>query len=419
MLTGKNSIRYYLFSLANLIAAFGGGLILGKGIGVINSPYLHGGTILAFFIGTLLGLIFLQSIPERWSTTFANYFSVSGGITSLILLYIFESNSHNEQLYGHSAFLFFVFLSIRFGFWFYSRVMRASSAASSQHSVAWVEMGYYLGMVLGLIIWKLLNFHIDLGAALLLDACLQFTAGFLDFKSNKIVEAPSDEQIKITHITVENTSNNASLLWCWKLAGAVVFLTVAIQVVLFNAAHAMPDTVSSYLIATFYFGVAAAAFFCNRYQIRLNWDNRNFLAYLHSDKKKIKVRLSFMMLVSLVSVFFVVKAVSLSQNAWYLPSYLLCFFVLIAAFIFEIMSVVLLDRIGLEERKLNSSGMIMRTYGLMGVGAAVGFWLLGFMANLVESAVIILLTCFLFITANCIKRKEKRTLMENKEPETV
>ena len=65
MLNGTLSLNYYFFSLSNLIAAFGGGLILGKGVGIINLPYLQGGSILAFFIGTIFGLLFLQFIPER------------------------------------------------------------------------------------------------------------------------------------------------------------------------------------------------------------------------------------------------------------------------------------------------------------------------------------------------------------------
>ena len=45
---GRTISRYYLFSISNILAAFGGGLILGKATDVIMNPALHGGSILAF-----------------------------------------------------------------------------------------------------------------------------------------------------------------------------------------------------------------------------------------------------------------------------------------------------------------------------------------------------------------------------------
>lgn len=410
MLKGSDSVRYYLFSLANLIAAFGGGIILGKGIGVINVPYIQGGSILAFFIGTVLGLVFLQSIPKEKATSFAKYFSVSCGITSLILLYIYKNYSHNHQIDGSAALIFFVFLSIRFGFWFYSRVMRASSAASSQQSIAWVEMGYYLGMVLGLVIWKLLNFNIELGTALILDGCLQFIAGMLDFKSNVITKnilSKSEEHME-PYLKAVIPSRN--LRWCWKLSFAVIFLTMAIQVILFSASHNTSETVSSYIIATFYFGVAVAAFFCNMYKMNISWDKTNSLAYICSQTKdKKKIKLSFFLLMSFLSVALVITFIRLTQassmDSFYFTPYIICLFVFISAFIFEVVSVVLLDRIGYEEQQLNYSGMIMRTYGLMGVGAAIGFWLLGVVENVFEYSIITLIGCFVFFSIYILKRK--------------
>lgn len=402
----KNFVRYYLFSFANLIAAFGGGLILGKGISVINYPYLRGGSILAFFIGTILGLIFLHSIPKKWSHSFAKYFSIGCSITSLILLYIYKNNSSNEELYGLSALFFFIFLSIRFGFWFYSRVMRASRASSSQQSVAWVEMGYYLGMVLGLIMWKLLNFSIGLSSALLLDASLQFIAGLLDFTCTKRGEPLSGDNNNNDN-TITLKPHHYSLEWCWRLSGAVVILTIAIQVILFNAAHHVPESLGSYIIALFYFGVASAAFFCDRYKLFLSWDNQYSVACIHSGiRQKIKIKLSLLLFISVSSVLFVTGHMGFNQS-----SYFILLFVFIAAFIFEIISIAILDRIGLEERHLNYSGMIMRTYGLMGVGAAFGFWMLGFMNSMVESSAILLSICFFLLQKNITKRiNQPRTI---------
>lgn len=125
------SSQYYLFSLANLSAAFGGGIILGKGVAIIDLPYLHASSILAFFIGTLLGLVFLQNIPDKRAKYFAKFFSINGGGISLILFYIYRNYSFESKLNGVIAIIFFVLLCLRFSFWFYSRVMRATGIGSS------------------------------------------------------------------------------------------------------------------------------------------------------------------------------------------------------------------------------------------------------------------------------------------------
>jgi hypothetical protein len=80
----EKPIKYYLYALSNLIAAFGGGMILGKGIRAINTSIFQGGSILAFFVGTIFGLLFLQVIPKNISNSIARLFSFCGAISSLI-----------------------------------------------------------------------------------------------------------------------------------------------------------------------------------------------------------------------------------------------------------------------------------------------------------------------------------------------
>jgi len=76
----NEKISFRLFALSNLMAAFGGGMILGKGVKIIDTPYLQSGSLLAFFIGTVLGLVFLQSIPKKFSKFMGRLFSIFGGL---------------------------------------------------------------------------------------------------------------------------------------------------------------------------------------------------------------------------------------------------------------------------------------------------------------------------------------------------
>lgn len=402
------SFHYYLFSISNFLAALGGGLILGKGAGIIHYPYLQGGSILAFFIGTILGLMFLQFIPEKSSKFLAKFFSINCGITSLILFCIYQHYAENGQISEMPALIFFILLSIRFGFWFYSRVMRASIASGHQQSIAWVEFGYYIGMALGLVIWKLLDIHIELGTALIIDAIFQFVAGILDLRNVRVDNVSLDESKQDMPVITDPPLTQYSSEWCWKLASAVVLITIGVQVVIFNIAHYVTDVFGSYILATFYLGVATAAFICNKFKISISWGIENHLATMTTSTGKI-IRLNFLFLIFMLAIAVAIVIPNMDLNRLMTGSMLfhglfICIFVFISAFIYEVISVSLLDRIGYEEKKLGGSGMIMRTYGLMGLGAAIGFWTLGLMDDHLISSVVTVVTCLSFATMTVLKR---------------
>lgn len=405
MLNKRMSSRYYLFSLSNLIAAFGGGAILGKGVGVIDLPLLHGDSILAFFIGTLLGLVFLQGIPEKFSKPIAKFFSINCGLTSLILFYIYQIHSSESKLEGKAAIIFFILLCIRFAFWFYSRVMRASEASGHQQSIAWVELGYYLGMGLGLILWKLIGINVGLGAALLIDACLQFFAGILDYRSNVFPKPIIQKQKQSTPINPPTTHNT---LWCWKLASAVIFFTIGIQIVIFNSSHYVLETLSANMIGIFYFGVATAAFICNHYKIYIAWDAHNKFAYIHLKNSNIRFSLTWFSLISALAVIATAYYATLNDDS-VLNDLFVYFFVFTAAFFYEVISLVILDRLGYEEKMIHSSGMIMRTYGLMGLASAVSLWILGFLDYYFIGSTLTVVLCVAF-SLLFISRRDETTL---------
>ncbi len=81
-----------------------------------------------------------------------------------------------------------------------------------------------------------------------------------------------------------------------------------------------------------------------------------------------------------------------------------CAFVFASAFIYEICSISLIDRIGHEEKNAGVSGMIMRTYGLMGLGSAIGFWMLGLMRNYLMSSFFTLAFCLVLVATSALRR---------------
>lgn len=411
----KQDIRYYFFSFSNFIAALGGGMILGKGVGIIDQPFLKGGSVLAFFVGTILGLAFLQMIPKKISQSIARWFSILAAITALILLYIFNVYSVNTKLIDIPAVIFFAFLSIRFGFWFYSRVLRASLAAGQQQKIAWVELGYYAGMIGGLIIWSFLGIEISIATALIIDAALQFSAGIIDLfmgKStlplNKNINSPNSNEI--THI---------ESVWSWQLAGSVVFLTIGIQVVIFSLAHQVSPYFTSFILAFYYLGAAIGAVFCKKFNILLAWNNvtsnKNSYAKVFLNTKTGSRGMSFI-IHGMLSSFCLGIAICgvvywqwgnksmVTENVFELGEMLLLLLVVASAFFYEILALAILDRMGLEEQGSNRN-MLMRTYGLMGIGAAISLWMLSMSKNSVSSLFFTLFICVAF-SVFLTKRKQ-------------
>ena len=398
-----NLSRYYLFSITNLLAAFGGGLILGQGLGVIDIPYLQHGSVLAFFVGTIFGLIFLNLIPNKFSKTLSQSFSICCATTSVILFCLFESFSLHGKLSGNIGLIFFALLCVRFGFWFYSRVIRASNASGQQQSIAWVELGYYSGMILGLVIWKLLQINIDLSAALIIDASFQFIAGILDFKGNAIVVPEISNQSDVSANSEKIPLFNLNPTWLWKLSLSVVLLTIGVQVVIFNLSHHVAESFGVYILAIFYFGVASAAYVANKLKMLLFWCNN--VAYIEYNKIK-KINLLFAAGVS--AIFVILSAFIANSNIFnneHYRSFFICAFIFFASFIYETMSLAILDRIGYEENNMHSSGMIMKTYGLMGLGAAIGLWCLGTITNNLDGSIIMVCGCFSIAVGLIRKRK--------------
>jgi hypothetical protein len=398
----NNSLKYYVFSFSNLLAAFGGGTVLGKCVGIIDNDYLQGDSVLAFFVGTVLGLAFLQFLPKKLSQNAGQWFSACGGIASLILFVIFEKFSVNGKIADNIGAIFFIILSLRFGFWFYSRVLRASDAAGYQRRIAWVELGYYLGIILGLIIWKFINFQIEIASILLLDATVQFVSGIFDYlcATNKILKNDSSDRPVNNVMQIKNSSK----ILCWRLAIAVMLLTVGIQVITFDLAHLADQEFGTVILAVFYSGVAVAALIYKKLKITLDWKQSRLqfgYANIFIDKIKINFLIINILIALLISSAVVISfyySISLSMIM------LLCIFS--AAFLYEIIALAILDRIGFEEKSINHSGMIIRAYGMMGIGAALSLWILNLIScTTLNMTGLIVISLFLSVII-LMKRRE-------------
>ncbi len=391
MQTYQPKHTFFLLSFSNLLAAFGGGIILGKGIACIQTEYLKGGSVLAFFSGTVLGLIFLQSITASLSKLLTRYFSFFSSVVSILLLLIFNKYAENQLMTGYPAVIFFAFLSLRFSFWFYSRVRRAAEAAKIQHRIAWVELGYYIGIVSGLVLWQILDIPLSLSAALLLDALLQFLAGSIDLfgsvEDNRVAQTErGDDSLQ------SGTENNSGVM---RVVTALTSLTVATQAVLFGLAHDVSPHIGTYMLAVFYTGVAVAAYLFKVLSIKLYWSKLSDSIFIQCNSIHVKLTLCLFSLTTFVcgSILLVKQFnVYLQYQALTVAALALLFLAFIAAFIYEIIALSIIDRVNIDYPH-DRYTIIIKSYGFMGVGSAVALWFLSVINNSYLSLCCVLLLC--------------------------
>lgn len=185
--------------------------------------------------------------------------------------------------------------------------------------------------------------------------------------------------------------------------------------VIFYIAHQFSENIGSYLLATFYAGVAFAAIFCRYFKIQLAWNiNSNKLGFakiqLALTNKSYHfsfLKLGILAMLSVATVIFATFEWNWGNEAIIANSKLLCliFFVFLAAFIFEVLSLAILDRLGAEERLYNYSNMVIRTYGLMGVGAAACLWVFGVTNSSTSGLIFTIISCTLLCMLAVLKRK--------------
>jgi hypothetical protein len=145
--------------------------------------------------------------------------------------------------------------------------------------------------------------------------------------------------------------------------------------------HQTSAHVSPLIIATFYGGVFIAALVYKKNCITLEWHQSGNKSghgppCISINNLKKTIRLSSFCLATAICV--LISTCLLEKMVLFL------IFTAISAYLYEILALAILDRIGLEEKLVNGSGILIRSYGLMGLGSAVGLWLLTLMQNSFE-----------------------------------
>jgi hypothetical protein len=381
-----------MLAAANFLAAFGGGALIRYEDGF----RVKDGTLLdAFVIGSTIGIGLLYFLPARLTRRCA---SIGGGLISLVMalliipMHLHEQGVNADDLHAKAI---FGLMAIRFSLWFVARVLRPDAVASAESSIGWVELLYYVGMIVGLALGFFFAPISSIQLLLFIDSGLQFTAGALDLISSW--SPAGDDDAGGGRPPVRYALN---LAWYVRATTAVAALTVGVQAVTFlfagimtppessaqgNAAAAMRPVV----LAVFYFGVAVGSIVFALTKIKLKWPQAaRGMARLGSVKMgggRGAKRAPFL-LVSLACAVLLCLAVvgnllqvqsrevmSRNKAGFFLLS------IAAAALIYELLALAIFNHIG--KRMRSREGMVALAYGFMACGVAgtlvLFHWLLG------------------------------------------
>lgn len=247
-----------LLGIANLITAFGGGAVLGSSIKIISISFIDVSSLLAFFVGTLLGLLFLFK-PSLIKNTEDWLLPIFGSLSSCVLFYLlYKYSDSSGRMLNISGLFFFIVLSLRFSFWFLSRIVRSDTMSTySKSSVPFIEGLFHLGTIISLVLFALGFIKISLYEILIVDVIAQLISAVFD-KIADIQEAELKKDISKKQL-------KSSSLFKKELIILVLLLSIStfiIQVSYFHFVHMLPHRLGLISLAVFYLGLAVAGIYC-------------------------------------------------------------------------------------------------------------------------------------------------------------
>ena len=363
-----NQVSFILLTtaFANFITAFGGGSVLGKAIGLIQLPFIHAGSLVAFFVGTVLGIYFLFWGFKKLKRNKEILGAFLGALCSfLMLLILWISPLHNGVLSGWIGFLFFTLLSFRFCFWFLTRILRSDRlSVLSPKAIPLIEGFFHLGTIVSLGSLSIGWVSLGLVGTLILDLLTQLLGGLLDILiQSRTQTVPVSQAEPPTKNTTEFKAIATSV-------SVFTLVTVVIQVFIFHVSHLVPQSVGLVILGCFYAGLAAAGLLSAYGEVRFVDSKRGFgnLAFGANSRFLISnLYLLFFLMIAILSFF-----LSARWEAWTMTTVA----ALLASFVYEIFCFGLLHRIQTNAERTSVDRPIAKAFSVMALGACVSMFAL-------------------------------------------
>lgn len=350
--------------LANFIVAFGGAAVLGKAIGVVDLSFIQLGSLVAFFFGTVFGLIFLLKIKSAASDL---YVGVCGAISSLVLLVIWSVFSKEGSVSGVVGGFFFLVLCVRFGFWFLSRILRSDRvSATNKESIPLIEGLFHSGTIVSLLMVAS-GFAFDvLRTVLLVDIVAQALGFLIDRRCAALGSAAQPAG----HSTTEQAPAQAH--WHRALNAptmALCALTILIQVHVFHLAQFAPASVMPAIIAVFYGGLAGAGLLSSYCVMTSSFAGG--LGYLTFSRVLPKqLALAWVLVATLLAYVLFQYGLGVQHLALMLVS------AAVASFLYELFSLGLIDRIAALSAQYDVGRGVAKAFGYMALTSCIAMFIL-------------------------------------------
>lgn len=351
-------------AFSNFLIAFGGGAVLGSGVDIIQIDRIPINSLTAFFVGTCLGLFILFG---RWGQAYRWREQVnvvlSLAFTICILgLYIFSRNDAG-QVVGTSGLLLFLFLCLRFCFWFLSRIFRSDHFQHlSPKAVPLIEGLFHAGTVTSLLFVSLIYNDISFLNVVILDLVFQLLAGFFVLFSGTDKSLPSVPPA----ISTNPLTSLASVFKSRQILMGVLcfsFLTVLVQVSLFYFAGYYSEIGLS-ILAAFYFGLAITGLVGSQWGIGFN-RNHGFLGSVTFGRqdKSLGLSGSLLFILAVTPLLFIFSF----AETGHLPVFLLT---ALGSAAYELYALGLVEQIGQDSRQLSVDSAVAKSFGIMAVFCA-------------------------------------------------
>jgi hypothetical protein len=390
-------IQLGLLATANLLAAVGGGRVTSAARGVAGLTMLGTGSLLAFLLGSAVGLALLMAVhrfPLGRALAGLSLAAVASSCTLIALLWLDAWARGNAgvlivwsmgqaTLSGAMAWLFFLGLVARYALWFAGRSLRSDLAALRQVSwLAIAESAYFLGFIIGLLMGPVAVVRrVGVVGALLLDVLLLCVVAGCDFWHRQPLApagTPTNTRKRSANVTLARTP-------FWLLTAAFGTSTIACQIVVFHFIDTLARTGASThpawadaTLATFYLGVAVAATLCARAQPTLARVGQGTARVVWQSAQP-AVRLPLVLLVTLAGGLILAGLFGIihTASAVDIPSpWSVCGVLALAALgigsgVFELLVLIILGGI-----RCGGSGAVAFAFGLVATAATIALFLM-------------------------------------------
>ncbi|HBW38480.1 hypothetical protein [Desulfosporosinus sp. BICA1-9] len=393
--------QIWLLICSNLLTSIGGGTVLSAAKGISELTMLGSGSIFAFLVGSAFSLGLLIAVKCYCRSRILAYISIATIFSSITLLGIVWGNAFliekNLPLSGAMACLFLLVLIIRYAFWFLSRSLRSNIASMVKSSwLALTEAAYFLGFIIGLLLRpSALLAGGSIIRVLILDIFLLFIVAVFDFLQQKYACNSLGQYV------FNNKGRITKQPFFLYLTGALGFLTIAFQVVIFYFADSMAQAnipilsaMADVILALFYTGVAAMATLCFYWNPNLEIvDNRSAIVSLQLNKRMVSIPFSLLVSLSGLLIFLGISGITTVANLrndstlWLMARVISSLSIGIGAGLFELLFLSIVGRINSWQ---NST--VALAIGVVSTGAAVAmFLMLQWKMYLISKLVIIIM----------------------------